>query len=120
MQYAAGRHSKFLLAAAAEAENSTLQIKHGAILVRGGKIVGAGHNSDRSRLCHMPGGAANTISLHSELVTEAAVMYKSLAHRKPLAAMYLLHKQLQLANSPRAGCVRVKMVCTVPRNSVPR
>ncbi|KAL1500663.1 hypothetical protein AB1Y20_013310 [Prymnesium parvum] len=64
---AVGRHSKFLLLAASEAERSQLEIKHGALLVRGGKIVGAGHNSDRSRLCGMPGGIANTISLHSEV-----------------------------------------------------
>lgn len=57
---------KFLMQAATEAEGSTMEIKHGALLVRGGKIIGAGHNSDRSRLSAMP-GAANTISLHSEV-----------------------------------------------------
>ena len=64
---AVGRHTKLLLMAAAEAESSTLEIKHGALLVRGGKVIGAGHNSDRSRLSGMPGGTANTISLHSEV-----------------------------------------------------
>ena len=63
---ATGRHAKFLLMAATEAENSTLEIKHGAVLVRGGKVISVGHNSDRSRLSSMP-GAMNAISLHSEV-----------------------------------------------------
>lgn len=64
---AVGRHEKFLLLASSVAESSPLEIKHGALLVRGGKIVGAGHNSDRSRMSGMPYGSVNTISLHSEV-----------------------------------------------------
>lgn len=62
-----GRHSRFLTLAAAEAENSTQEIQHGSLLVRGGKVLGAGHNSSRSRLqTHLP-GASNMASLHSEV-----------------------------------------------------
>lgn len=48
-----------------------LETKHGALLVRGGKILGSGHNSDRSRLAAFP-GASNIISLHSEARAAAA------------------------------------------------
>ena len=41
---------------------SPLEIKHGAVLVFGGKIIGRGYNSDRSRL-----GASNMVALHSEV-----------------------------------------------------
>ena len=58
-----GRHARFLRLAAAEAENSTQEIQHGSLLVRGGKVVGAGHNSDRSRLAGIPGGVVNAVSL---------------------------------------------------------
>ena len=60
------RHQRFLRAAAAEAEQSTLETKHGSLLVRSGKILGSGHNSDRSRLADMPGNP-NMTSLHSEV-----------------------------------------------------
>ena len=56
------RHQKHLLNAASAAELSPLEIKHGAVLVFGGKIIGRGFNSDRSRL-----GAANMVALHSEV-----------------------------------------------------
>ena len=63
---AAGRHSRFLQLAAREAENSEQETKHGSLLVRGGKVLGSGHNSSRSRLQAMP-GASNVTSLHSEV-----------------------------------------------------
>ena len=72
MVLAHGRHSKFLLQAAAEAEGSAMEIKHGALLVRSGKVVGAGHNSDRSRLAGIPGGTVNAVSLHSEVTPQRA------------------------------------------------
>jgi len=56
------RHYKHLLHAASAAELSPLEIKHGAVLVFGGKIIGRGYNSDRSRL-----GASNMVALHSEV-----------------------------------------------------
>eukprot|EP00310_Coccolithus_braarudii_P021202 CAMPEP_0183351452 /NCGR_PEP_ID=MMETSP0164_2-20130417/24978_1 /TAXON_ID=221442 /ORGANISM="Coccolithus pelagicus ssp braarudi, Strain PLY182g" /LENGTH=174 /DNA_ID=CAMNT_0025523639 /DNA_START=48 /DNA_END=574 /DNA_ORIENTATION=+ len=52
--------------AAQMAERSALEIKHGALLVRGGKVVGRGCNSDRSRLSSLPGDA-NMVALHSEV-----------------------------------------------------
>lgn len=61
------RHQKFLALAAAEAAQSTLETKHGALVVRGGKVLGSGHNSDRSRL-----GATNVVSLHSEVAAVRA------------------------------------------------
>ena len=61
-----GRHSKFLNLAAEEAESSLLETKHGSLLVRGGKVIGSGHNSSRSRLAMGPGDS-NIISLHSEV-----------------------------------------------------
>ena len=60
------RHNKFLLRSADEAAESQMEIKHGAVLVRGGKVVGSGHNSDRSRVAGMP-SSANVLSLHSEV-----------------------------------------------------
>lgn len=67
-----GRQERFLTAAAAEAEHSTLETKHGSLLVRSGKIIGSGHNSSRSRLA-LPGMASNVPSLHSEVAAMNAV-----------------------------------------------
>eukprot|EP00325_Prymnesiales_sp_UTEX-LB-985_P026732 CAMPEP_0174718188 /NCGR_PEP_ID=MMETSP1094-20130205/28244_1 /TAXON_ID=156173 /ORGANISM="Chrysochromulina brevifilum, Strain UTEX LB 985" /LENGTH=191 /DNA_ID=CAMNT_0015918239 /DNA_START=71 /DNA_END=647 /DNA_ORIENTATION=+ len=67
-----GRHDRFLTAAAAEAEQSTLGTKHGSLLVRSGKILGSGHNSDRSRLTDVPGNDSNVTSLHSEVAAVEA------------------------------------------------
>ena len=61
-----GRHSRFLNMAAVAAEQSPLETKHGSLLVRGGKIIGSGCNSDRSRVQNVPGDS-NIISLHSEV-----------------------------------------------------
>ena len=52
--------------AAAEANHSELKNKHGALLVRSGKVIGSGCNSSRSRLSQMPGDV-NAVSLHSEV-----------------------------------------------------
>ena len=62
------RIQRFMELAAAEAGNSQQETKHGSLLVRGGKILGSGHNSSRSRLQAMP-GASNVTSLHSEVRT---------------------------------------------------
>ena len=66
-----GRHSRFLNMAAVAAEQSPLETKHGSLLVRGGKIIGSGCNSDRSRVQNVPGDS-NIISLHSEVRGRAA------------------------------------------------
>ena len=50
-----GRLEALLLRAAAEANHSELKNKHGALLVRSGKVIGSGCNSSRSRLSQMPG-----------------------------------------------------------------
>ena len=60
------RHDKYLMRSAMEAAASQMEIKHGAVLVRGGKVIGTGHNSDRSRVAAVP-GAPNLTSLHSEV-----------------------------------------------------
>lgn len=60
------RHDKYILEAARVAQNSALEIKHGALLVSGGKVIGRGCNSDRSRMASRPGDA-NTVALHSEV-----------------------------------------------------
>ena len=65
-----GRHTKFLTLAAEVATDSTLETKHGSLLVRGGKVLGSGHNSSRSRLQSIPGNS-NVISLHSEVRARA-------------------------------------------------
>lgn len=56
-----------MMEAASIAEESALEIKHGAVLVRGGKIVGRGCNSDRSRLAAISGAVSNNHALHSEV-----------------------------------------------------
>ena len=61
-----GRLEALLLRAAAEANHSELKNKHGALLVRSGKVIGSGCNSSRSRLSQMPGDV-NAVSLHSEV-----------------------------------------------------
>ena len=61
------RTTDFLLDAAQEAQNSTLDIKHGAVLVRAGKIIGRGHNSNRSRLAILKCENFNQVALHSEV-----------------------------------------------------
>jgi len=66
------RHQRFLALAAVEAEQSSETKKHGALLVRGGKVLGAGHNSARSRNTSVP-GAANATSLHSEVAAVLSV-----------------------------------------------
>mmetsp|Transcript_11604 Transcript_11604/g.29714 ORF Transcript_11604/g.29714 Transcript_11604/m.29714 type:complete len:83 (+) Transcript_11604:150-398(+) len=66
------RHQRFLALAAVEAEQSIESTKHGALLVRGGKVLGSGHNSARSRNASVP-GAANAISLHSEVAAIQSV-----------------------------------------------
>lgn len=61
------RHEKFILEATQVAASSLLEIKHGALLVRGGKVIGRGCNSDRSRLASQQPGDANMVALHSEV-----------------------------------------------------
>ena len=64
------RVDKFFHIAAAEARESELDIKHGALLVSGGKVVGAGHNSSRAAVARNfgSGGAAlSSCSMHSEV-----------------------------------------------------
>ena len=60
------RTIRFLNQAAEEAERSELDIKHGALLVRSGKVIGSGHNSSRTRLSAVP-GAFPGVSMHSEV-----------------------------------------------------
>ena len=60
------RHTRFLSLAAAAAEQSPLETKHGSVLVRGGKVLGSGHNSDRSHYKAAPGDSS-MVSLHSEV-----------------------------------------------------
>ena len=60
------RTVRFLNQAAEEAERSQLDIKHGALLVRNGKVIGSGHNSSRTRLSAVP-GAFPGVSMHSEV-----------------------------------------------------
>lgn len=60
------RAERFLSQAAEEAARSELDIKHGALLVRSGKVIGAGHNSSRTRISAAP-GAFSGVSLHSEV-----------------------------------------------------
>ena len=68
------RDQKFLLQAANVAEGSQLEIKHGSVLVRGGKTIGSGFNSDRSRI-----GGTNMVALHSEVcLTNAAIMQRTI------------------------------------------
>lgn len=64
--FAGGRVLRHLLEAAAVAEGSALEIKHGAVIVRGGKLIGRGCNSDRSRLTAI-GAVSNNVALHSEV-----------------------------------------------------
>ena len=83
-----GRHSRFLELAAREAANSTQEIQHGSLLVRGGKVLGSGHNSSRSRLqTHLP-GASNMASLHSEVRAPARIasLFFPRAHKSRLRA----------------------------------
>eukprot|EP00316_Scyphosphaera_apsteinii_P017501 CAMPEP_0119298104 /NCGR_PEP_ID=MMETSP1333-20130426/313_1 /TAXON_ID=418940 /ORGANISM="Scyphosphaera apsteinii, Strain RCC1455" /LENGTH=178 /DNA_ID=CAMNT_0007299121 /DNA_START=28 /DNA_END=565 /DNA_ORIENTATION=+ len=80
------RHQKFLLAAVQEAEESQLEIKHGALIVRGGKAIGHGHNSNRSRMTSIPGDG-NMVALHSEvaaLQTPSGGFYEAKQARKKL------------------------------------
>ena len=67
------RHDKLFGAAAQEAQESTQPIKHGAVLVRSGKVIGRGHNSDRSRQTTVRRGNmhANAPALHSEVAALA-------------------------------------------------
>jgi tRNA(Arg) A34 adenosine deaminase TadA len=65
--FAGGRILRHLLEAAAVAEGSSLEIKHGAVIVRGGKLIGRGCNSDRSRLAAIAGAVSDNVSLHSEV-----------------------------------------------------
>eukprot|EP00965_Chrysotila_dentata_P191554 6174598-Pleurochrysis_carterae.AAC.3 len=61
------RYLKHIIDAAEIAEHSQQEIKHGAVLVRGGKVIGRGCNSDRSRMRALSGGGANMVALHSEV-----------------------------------------------------
>ena len=52
-----------------------MDIKHGALLVRNGKVIGSGHNSSRTRLSAVP-GAFPGVSMHSEVAAlHSAVPY---------------------------------------------
>ena len=69
------RTVRFVNQAAEEAERSQLDIKHGALLVRNGKVIGSGHNSSRTRLSAVP-GAFPGVSMHSEVAAlHSAVPY---------------------------------------------
>mmetsp|Transcript_8355 Transcript_8355/g.26441 ORF Transcript_8355/g.26441 Transcript_8355/m.26441 type:complete len:84 (+) Transcript_8355:2-253(+) len=72
------RIDKFFHMAAAEARESELDIKHGALLVSGGKVIAAGHNSSRAALARKfasgshaptapPLGVGSSCSMHSEV-----------------------------------------------------
>lgn len=64
------RIDKFFQMAAAEARESELEIKHGALLVNGGKVIAAGHNSSRATVSPklMPSGTRGpSCSMHSEV-----------------------------------------------------
>jgi tRNA(Arg) A34 adenosine deaminase TadA len=69
------RSVKFLNQAAEEAERSELEIKHGALLVRSGKVIGSGHNSSRTRVSSVS-GTFSGVSMHSEVAAlHSAVPY---------------------------------------------
>jgi tRNA(Arg) A34 adenosine deaminase TadA len=69
------RVDKFFHMAAAEARDSELDIKHGALLVSGGKVIAAGHNSSRATVARKFGvsavstllGRGSSCSMHSEV-----------------------------------------------------
>lgn len=64
------RVDRFFHMAAAEALESPLDIKHGAVLVSGGKVIAAGHNSSRAAWAGAPGTLASVqgaCSMHSEV-----------------------------------------------------
>lgn len=52
------RVDKFFHMAAAEARESELDIKHGALLVSGGKVIASGHNSSRAAVARKFAGGA--------------------------------------------------------------
>mmetsp|Transcript_11606 Transcript_11606/g.29719 ORF Transcript_11606/g.29719 Transcript_11606/m.29719 type:complete len:248 (+) Transcript_11606:150-893(+) len=85
------RHQRFLALAAVEAEQSIESTKHGALLVRGGKVLGSGHNSARSRNASVP-GAANAISLHSEVRSS----FCDLPRREELHTLFPHHPAFDL------------------------
>jgi len=132
MTIAAGRHSRFLQLAAREAENSEQETKHGSLLVRGGKVLGSGHNSSRSRLQAMP-GSSNVTSLHSEVCTPVPrlphccrSMHRSVAAasllRSPPTRPRSWAQRPSLRVSPGCGCLscsvgftRLKVMMTVPK-----
>ena len=55
----------FITHAAHESTKSTLQSRHGCIAVANGKILGRGHNSDRTQ--SRDGFICNTCSCHAEI-----------------------------------------------------
>lgn len=63
------RVDKFFHMAAAEARESELDIKHGALLVSGGKVIATGHNSSRAAVARKfaSGGRAHGLSQASSL-----------------------------------------------------
>merc|ERR1712086_349565 len=62
-----GRVLKFISLAAEEAEKSEVSIKHGAVVARGNRLLGGGHNSDRSRYSMTPNSrSTNHVSMHAE------------------------------------------------------
>jgi len=100
-----GKHTRFLLHAAEVANASPLETKHGSILVRGGKVLGTGFNSSRSRLQSMP-GESNVISLHSEVRAHGAAggRRRDVAHA-PAQPTPLSRRRSQVAAMLHVPCL---------------
>ena len=55
---------KFMYKAAELAANSSMPSKHGCLLVKGGKILSSGFNSNRTRV-----NGGNVCSIHAEIAS---------------------------------------------------
>ena len=93
------RHARFLNLAAVEAKESPLDTKHGSLLVRGGKVIGSGHNSSRSRLQSIP-GESNVTSLHSEMAAAKAVPWLLQGSSAPPGARFPRSARVQATAAP--------------------
>jgi tRNA(Arg) A34 adenosine deaminase TadA len=63
------RIHKFLEIAAEESEKSNMPMKHGAVIVKGGKIIAIAHNQNRTRL-----NKKTICSAHAEILALSKVM----------------------------------------------
>ena len=83
----------YLMKAATESKNSNMASKHGCVAVLNGKIIGRGHNSDRTQ--SNDGFINNTCSCHAEIAAIRNVWHQTCSGSRYKNYQCVLHREEQ-------------------------